>query len=410
MINQLGVLLLPIFYLLIRNDHRKTLFFIALLSLICNLFVISIGGINVRYAQVISLMIIALKPHELKINRIHYFALAEIVLLIITVFYFSFVSPWDSVFADRLPLVQKPNVKGFIGFFRISLDVSLLFSAQYFRSIMSHNIVKYVLTIFAVQLIYGLIVPYIPAIDRLLFHSPPFGERLRGLNHEPRSIARNAFYALLFILIIGKNISWKKYITAAVTLVLSFSLSTFLGIIISVSLSTLLHIRSKKVMMRSIFIAVLCFLVISLPKFQRITKQKFDRVILESSTNNSSLSLEFYDMAFIRFISDNGQYLWLGVGPNLINLAYEKYAIQEWKVSHPTYYVSTGPVTSIFRLVSRSGIIGLILHIAIYYVWYRNQLNSTMWHLTLFIFFLIIYEPWLYFIIGSTVFHDKNLH
>lgn len=410
MINQLGVLLLPIFYFLIRNEYRKTLLFLTLLSLTCNLFVISFGGINVRYAQAISLMIISLKPHELKINRIHYFILAELLLLIVTVFYFSFVSPWDSVFIDRLPMVQKPNIKGFIGLVRISLDLSLLLSAQYFKSVLPVKAAKYVMVILAIQLIYGFIVPLIPAVDNLIFHSPPFGERLRGLNHEPRSVARNAFNALLLILIVGKNIPWKKVLTAVSTIVLSFSLSTFLGIIVSVSISIIAHIRSKKVLVRSVLFAALCALVIVLPKFQRITREKFNRVILESSLNNSSLSLEFYDMAFIQFMSENTQYIWLGVGPNLINLAYEKYAIQEWKMSDPTYYVSTGPVTSVFRLVARSGLLGLILHIALYYVWYRNQRNSAMWHLTLFIFFLVIYEPWFYFIIGSTVFHDKNLH
>jgi len=409
MINQLGVLLLPIFYLLIRNDYRKTLLFITLLSLICNLFVISFGGINVRYAQAISLMIIVIKPHELKISRLHYYALAEILLLIITVVYFSFVSPWDSVFNERLPLAQKPHIKGFIGLVRISLDVSLLLSAQYFKSVLSEKTVRYVLGILTVQLIYGFVVPIIPSIDSVLFHSPPFGERLRGLNHEPRSIARNAFYALLLILIVGRSIPWNKYLTSVITIVLSFSLSTFLGIIVSVGVATFSHIKSKKVLTRSICFALLSAIVFALPKFQRITRQKFNRVIFESNVDNSAVSLEMYDMAFIEFLSDNNQFVWLGVGPNLINLAYEKYAIQEWRTSDPTYFVSTGPVTSIFRLVARSGLIGLIIHIAIYIVWHRKQRNSTMWHLTLFIFFLIIYEPWLYFIIGSTAFHDKNL-
>ena len=351
----------------------------------------------------------------------------DLFFLICTGLFFTVIIPWESQF--DLPTSQLLIPKAIVGYIRIFSDVFLVLIVPYFLHItkykVTNKLLKLIYYILLTQLIFT-IIDYFSnfLIKDFLFDSFLLEGRFTGFNLEPRGFGRNVIYSILLINFLstlsGSNskIVKKTLVVAYISIIISFSLSTYIALFI---LFTYEILKGKKYFSNILLIFVFAGILSQIGFVQEFTLEKLRTTFLKN-TNPESISdlsnnLPLFDYAYVEFITDNPLLLLTGVGPNLINLAYEDYAIQEFKLNNSEYdgyYVSSAPTFGLFRYLARSGIFGLLLLLLFlnkikkkfrYIPKSSNYTNFINYNLIL---FLIIYTPFFYFNIGILLYYMNS--
>jgi hypothetical protein len=394
-------------------------------SILANLFSFTFLG-NIRFYSIICILYI-LFNHEFirsfwKIINIKFWFKYELYILLITGLIFTIFLPWETQFVNR-PFSQQLIPKAIIGYIRYLSDVSLvliipslLFLARHKNSNKKINFIYYFLIF---QLIFSLIDYYFLSVLRnLFFVAPEISERFMGFNHEPRALGRNALYTILIIDFLRSKYSSKNILPkvakllALTTLIISYSLSAYIAFFII----TLLDINFKKFgyqFLRNIsYIIIFLTFVSQIDFVKNITLNKLTNTFIsvnELAVFNSDIFS--YNNAYLNFIIDNPNYLISGTGPNLINFAYEDYAIQDYKLNDPNYFVSTTPTLGLFRILARSGIFGLLCYFLFYYNLRKkinistNKIENLIFLKKNYLLLLILYTPFFFFNLGILIYY-----
>jgi len=427
------IILLLIIYSFIIKKY-KLIFYLSILSLIGNLFSVHLFGMRMKIISIVSILffIFYLSGKIKKYENYYQFKFIfkyELYLLILSGILFSIFFPWESQFEDILPFTQKLHIKAIIGVFRIFSDFLIVVSIPILFSKYKINLSKFLFWCLAVQLIISVIDFSTGNFLRsLIFDAPELIEkRFFGFNHEPRSFGRNSLYALLVLVYLYKlsgkkdSYAFRGIILAILSIIISFSLSTYIALLLIIISSSFKNI---KVLFTKVFFTLFIGAIIINIKFVKTnTQEKFISTFIEGSMLREKFEgpswfshFELYNSAYLYFIWDNPIFLFTGTGPNLINIAYEKYAIIDWKLNsseHNDYFVSTAPTIGLFRLLARSGLIGLFVYFLLYKRMRKkiksnnNTLvrNSQLLLLRqVFILIAIIYTQFFYFLIGFLIF------
>jgi hypothetical protein len=420
----LSIIFIVIIPFLFLKQKYNILFVLLILSLIGNLFNIGLIG-QVGFYSIISLLMIAL--HRIGIIRIwkklniRLILKYELFFLFCTGIVFTVIIPWESSF--ELPISQTPIPKAIIGYIRIFSDVILVLIVPYFLYKTKYNVVNKLLKLIFYILLTQLIISIIDyfsnyLIRDLLFTAPQLEGRFIGFNHEPRAYGRNLIYSILLINFLStissssRKIVKKTLVIAYISLILTFSLSSYIAFFVLIIYDIL---RMKSFITNTLALFIFVGILSQIEFIQKNTLTKFSTTFIDNKFNSSNLP--FYDFAYVEFINDNPLLLFTGTGPNLINIAYEDYAIQDFKLNnrdYDGYYVSTGPTFGLFRYLARSGIFGLLLLLLFVYKIrkkfkyipkssnYLNFINKNL------ILFLLIYTPFFYFNIGILLYYMNS--
>jgi len=429
----LGLILTIIF---INGKRYKFLVVLIIMSLVGNLFSINIGGIQMKFISLIALIfgILGLIDKSIfktfKSINLNFLLKYEILLLIATGVFFTVISPWEDPTSHLKPFSQKLEMKAVIGFIRIISDVLILFCIPFlflkFRAIKLY-LSKIIFTILVIQF-FVTIIDYGTnnLIRNIIFDAPNLTQRFLGFNHEPRSLGRNALYAFLILnyLYNSSNKSdvyarWGKILTLSF-IVLSFSLSTYISFLFVLILSS---IKSFKYLFLNFIGFIFLTFIISQFKFANdFTLNKFQRVLIDGNNGAKVFEgpeifahFEAANSAYLYFIWENPRHVFFGTGPNLINIAYQRYASMNYlEEARNNYFVTISPTLSLFRLLARSGIFGVLLLLLFSYKIKKmfmkgngqNQINRhelRLLHQST-ILMLIIYSQWYYFILGFLIY------
>lgn len=406
----------------------------AVLSLIGNLFSVHIGGIRMKFISIISLLIFFfLISGRIKFYqnnfKLKFYLKYELLILILTGVLFTIFFPWESQYSDIVSFTQKLEIKVIIGFVRILSDIMIvlsvpimLFNFKYKYDFLSKLFFSIILLQFIVSII-DFFTDYF--LRDLLFDAPDLiPGRFFGFNHEPRALGRNSLYALIFMQYLYKSSNnidiyakWGRNV-AFLCILISFSLSTYIAFIIIYAITSIK--RLKTLGFTVVSFALLFFVSIQIPYIQNNTIPKFNRIVMEGKNGGTVFygpeifsHLEAPNSAYLYFIWNNPQHLFLGTGPNLINIAYEKYAVTD-REKEDDYFVSIAPTLGLFRLLARSGILGfVILLIFVFKIKKRilklsrndviRQSRLNLLYLSS-LLFLVLYNQWFYFILGYLVY------
>lgn len=417
------VFFLIIVILWLRKKYNL-LFILLFSSITANLFSFSFFG-SIRFYALINLLFLIFSYSLIKQNQIKFKFIFkyELILLILTGITFTIFYPWETQFVN-VPLSQKLIPKAITGLVRYFLDLSLLFTVPVLISRSKFRIIKkfinFILYFLIIQLFISAIDYYTGnSIRNLLFIAPDIIDRFNGFNHEPRAFGRNSLYMLLlieFLFTQTKTTKQLKIFTrffAYLSILLSFSLSAIIALAIISFFS--LSFKSIKNNLKYISFGLIFFGVISQTKyFKSFTSEKFTNQFIENDNFIFFKDDVFsYNNAYYNFILDNPLYLISGTGPNLINIAYEDYAIQNFKLNDKDYFVSTAPTFGLFRLLARSGLIGFIVYL-LFFIYLRKHISrndklSFKFLLVNFILVMIVYTPFFFFNLSMLIyFLSKN--
>jgi hypothetical protein len=423
----LSIIFTVIIPFLFLKQKYNTLFVLLILSLIGNLFNIGLIG-QVGFYSIISVLMIAI--HRIGVFRIwkklniRLILKYELFFLFCTGIVFTVIIPWESSF--ELPVSQTPIPKAIIGYIRIFSDVILVLIVPYFLYKTKYNVVNKLLKLIFYILLTQLIISIIDyfsnyLIRDLLFMAPQLEGRFIGFNHEPRAFGRNVIYSILLINFLStissssRKVVKKTLVVAYISLILTFSLSSYIALFVLIIYDLL---RMKSFILNTLVLFIFVGILSQIKFIQEVTAKKFTTTFIGNGNNEFNFSsLPFYDFAYVEFINDNPLLLFMGTGPNLINIAYEDYAIQDFKLNnrdYDGYYVSTGPTFGLFRYLARSGVFGLLLLLLFVYKIrkkfkdfpkssnYLNFINKNL------ILFLLIYTPFFYFNIGILLYYMNS--
>lgn len=424
-------LLIVVYFL---NNKYNLLFVLVVLSLIGNLFSVHILGVRMKFISIISLIIFfffilgRLRFYQNNF-KFKFYLKYELLLLLITGGLFTVFFPWESQFTDIVSFAQKLEMKALIGFTRILSDVMIvlsipiiLFKIKFKQNFLSKLFFSIILLQFIVSIIDFFTGYY---LRQLLFDAPELlSDRFFGFNHEPRALGRNSLFAMIFMQHLYKssnNIDIYAKLgrnVAFLSIIISFSLSTYIAFIIIFAITSL---KSLKTLFVTVFsFALLFFVSVKIPYIKNNTIPKFNRIILEGKSGGTVFDgpeifshFEATNAAYLYFIWENPQHLLFGTGPNLINIAYEKYALINWQ-EDKNYFVSVAPTLGLFRLLARSGILGLVILLIFVFklkkrilILSRNdvirQSRLNLLYLSS-LLLLMLYNQWFYFVLGYLVY------
>jgi hypothetical protein len=394
-LNEIITILLLFFGpLLIVNKRHELIFVIALLSILTETVTIKLGAYRFQpsfYFWLIYLLV-DFKGFKLKYHPLSKYLTYDLVSVVIVGLFFGFISPWDDPNASFRKTTQQLPVRTLIGIFRTIENLSLFYLFSYLfgsGKVTIHMAVRTWAKIILISFVIGFIDTYFLGgrIRAILIPGMLALDRFTGLLGEPRGIGQLGLVSLfLFIPYIKNNYSNSKknnliiagIIVSFLSMVLSFS-STALGY---GALCFLIYIFWGKVRLKYIvasvpILAITVLALLSSPAFIAHQQYRIAQILLENEMNHIEgvpdivNSLEVFDQASAAFLYLNPEHTILGVGPNTVNIPANNY-VSEFTASQ-FESIDTMPVNGVLYLVSRSGIMALLV-----FVWSFFKANKKL--------------------------------
>ncbi|NTW31085.1 MAG: hypothetical protein HGB12_00350 [Bacteroidetes bacterium] len=409
-----------------RKDYTN-LIVLMVLSLLGNMFYFDFYGSRIQAYQLIPLSVIFFDKvfYKVLLNNIIREIRYEYILLLLTGFLFGYLIPWDIGDSERT-WSQLPEGRTIVALIRIALEINIIYFV-YFVFVNDLVEINELLNIISFFVIFIVLVAIVDAIIgypiyKHIFNVGSYFERmsgrLLGFSHEPRGFARTleAMVMLLFISYInGYQFKFRNtsVIVGMLGVLLSFSFSSY--ILLGVSFvylykSEIFKARSLFIFMGVVIIGfIFYYMVKDNPKIALITS-RYDMVTegreeyLMEGENVLFTRFELFDRAALNFFSDNPQHLLIGTGPNLIGIPSSKYMDKSAIVTFQGQ-LSGIPGIGLVNLLSRSGIIGLLLYLLFYFkISHKlkklsNKYLGDIFTIS-FITYLLVQNPIFFFAIG----------
>lgn len=383
----------------------KMLLFLYVFSLCNDLLVIPLG-FTMPLHQLITLFLV---PKVLRLLKELDFARYimrplwfEWRYLLVLSFIFGLVIPWE--YMDYLrTFTQTALPRSIISVCRFFLEicsiiVPLVFIIRYRLSLeVLLNFVAY-----AILLTFGIaIIDFVLGFPiKSLLGARLIELRITGLNGEPRSFGK--IMLMGFVIITFAKAKFKSKPLFIVT-----QLVTIVGLLLSSSASALfaffvvilpisLFFWKKELLIIPATLAILVLpnvdaIIESLVSSDIITEKtlgKIEAVVGEERVENDDTTVrggfiepeffkrfEIFDRAALNFLYDEPLYFFIGTGPNLISIPSSEY-VNDYDRSTYGEVINSVPHTFLINVLSRSGIIGVVLVLLVFFLRMSRQLHS----------------------------------
>jgi len=401
--------------LLVYFKQYKALFVFGLLSYFTDFFFIYFGTFRFWAAGYIALWLMVSKRKvfvfdKAIIGRLLWF---EWFIMLFVGSYFVFIEPWSDPYEKYRLVTQQLPMRTFVGMIRFA---EVIFSFYFFYYIFKKKYVD--LDYFVRATFYiGLVTFIVGLVDylflkgsiRLLFIPGHYAlTRFTGMMGEPRGVGQIMGLSIFLFISLGfRNPRLNRYsvigmIISFISIGLSFS-STAIAYTSVVLLAFILLGRLKiKYVFLIIFIYFISFFVlIKNDKFVEHQNSRIMEVGLEMTISQIPgvppiiNRFEVFDRTALAFLYFHPNNIWLGVGPNTITVPASEYLSD---LDRDIYegQINTTPFNGIITIGSRSGIVGLVLHLIgfmnIFYLIYRCKDRHLMNLLILNSVYFILYH------------------
>ena len=393
-----SLLLLIVFIFFFITNNIKGVVAIIIISLMNDMFYLSFG-FSLAIHFFISLVYIPKILYEYKFistksRRLIQPLYFEFLYLIILAIVFGYIFPWKSTFDYERTWGQRAEGRAIIQVFRLFAEFSLILLLLLWLN-RKRITIDYLLKAVSVITIFTLIIALFDTsmnggLKQIFFSGLRIiGDRFTGFNGEPRSFGRICSYVLLFL--VAFRVSHKNWIitigiwSAIIGLVLSISASAFILVLVWGLIYLVITRRYKSIVYFIFIIPILAFILNNNEVFVEQTQKKILTVLI-ADVSLSDIekvndiepvffqSFEVFDRAALNFLFNNPIFFLIGTGPNMISipsspfLTTTAYSIYEDRID-------SVPHTFLINLISRSGVIGLILWIMFFFN-FKNTLKS----------------------------------
>ena len=383
MITPLGIIaILVCIYSVVTHNHRLNVF-ISILSVVCDTLYINIGGLNfllIYFVGYLNLPLI-LNSGILKngsVNSIIKYIRNEYIYLILLGIIFGFIFPWQDTSGTRM-WNQTAQGRALVSLLRIFSEFIVLL---YFAYVIINKRVsiRYIVYAFAIASAISFWVGFMDylmgyPIKSHLFNLTHFeAKRFLGLNGEPKALGRAGALSYAFILIYKLTFTDKsKFLTFALltnvfAVILSSSASSYI-LFILLNLAVFFNFSVRNIGF-SLALAIVLFFTYNTfyekGYLHEDTNQKVQKALFaiddEWVVNEPEVFKRFdiWDRLALIYLWKHPAYFITGVGPNLISIPMSEY-IPRQSVFYTLGRVDSVPNVMLINILSRSGLIGLIL-------------------------------------------------
>ena len=310
----------------------------------------------------------------------------DYILMLFLGLIFGFIFKFDDPFSAYRLFTQKPEMRAIISSFRILIELFVVVIIYYwftynrltnelFIKIISYTIIINLLIAVFFYLTNNQIFKLLFPNDRIAYLTG----RFCGLNGEPRAFGRNSAFILLLLLFL-KNEKNKRLRTTAIissifAVLLSMSASAYLVSLTGITIYTLYERNLKLILPAIIFTIFFSSVIYTNYVFQKSTLMKIQYVLKRDENLNDFEKVRFnepiiftrfeiFDRAALNFFYNNPKYILFGVGPNLISIPASNYITYSTaKTEIYGFGINTAPATFLVNILSRTGLIGILLWI-----------------------------------------------
>lgn len=326
--------------------------------------------------------------------------LNEYVLILLVGTTILLFFPWEDNYDSFRSLTQRLPGRTLVGLIRVFESLSIAFAFNYFLVFQRIHI-SYLLRLFVLVALVSFIVSVFDGLFSSIVKRVILGEgnytpnRVTGLSGEPRSFARSMGLAFL--------IAYISYVTKELILprgiILLSLIATALGIIMSMSASALVatviatvafHAFYGGINLKGIllFSGMFTIVIFSLTVNREYQSHLASRLIEDSLNEHQKIikgipqvmsKLEVFDAAAAGFFYHNHYFLFHGVGPNTINIPASVY-LSSYSKGIYKHGINSVPHTGFLQILSRSGILGIILNFHFIFYHYTRAKKSEPMH------------------------------
>lgn len=404
-------------YVTITKNY-KTSVILSILSLICDRFFIDFG-LNLYFLYIISLTYFFFNLKNFltfKNEKSISFLINEYLLLFLGGILFGFIFPWQDESGLR-SWTQTSQGRSIVTLIRVLGDISIVFFYYDIirkKKISLEFIINSIAIISCISFWVGFLDYFLNYSIHGIFFNSKYIEKSRflGLNGEPKALGRSA--AFVFSILLGYVIYFKRQ----KPLIFFALISNFLAVVLSLSSSSIvlffllllinfgIFLLKKPQYLLIILFMMIAFTFVDLEQYQ--TQYKIEKALFGSEEQwvDNELSwfsrFDIFDRLALIYLYLNPQYLFFGVGPNLISIPASEF-IPSSSVFFEEGRVDSVPNVFFINLVARSGFVGLSIYLIGLFKFF-NRIKSNPFYKIFFIssllFAFIYISPAIYLALG----------
>lgn len=409
---------------LVYLKKYKVLLVYCLLSFYTDFFFISFGDFSFWASGYITLWVILIERKILIFGKDYLGKCLWIEwgVLFLVGYYFVIFAPWDDPYQNYRTITQQLPLRTTVGLIRF---LEVIFSYYLFVYLFKYylkveDLLRTIAGLVVFTFLFGC-VDYLllkGIVRNVLIPGHYALDRFTGLSGEPRSIAQLYGISIFVFLTIGlplvkfRSSSLLGIVLCIVGIGLSFSATGIGYTSIAILIYGLFGKLKLKQAVATLGIYIIGGLILlNLPQFVEHQTQRVQQVGLEETMTQIPgvpdfiNRLEVFDKTTLAFLYFNPQYLLLGVGPNTINIPSGKYLSP---VDENIYggQINTQPNTFLVNVISRSGLLGLIIIFSGIFSLYlaakrKDEKNISNFVFLVSIYLIFYYSPLIFMLYGT---------
>lgn len=407
-------------------NKYNILLFLLVLSLFGDIFEFRIGVALKLHHFIVLLSLPRLLVYyfrSIHLKKYIKYLVVEFALILILGVIFGFIFQFDDPYAASRTFTQTSAMRAIISSVRMLLELSTIILVIYWINTKKINLDLIIKTI-SIVLIINVTVAVIDFYSGFIiknfinYDGRNLQGRFLGLSGEPRGFGRYCSFSLIFLLFFRPThfaiLRKVALYLSIIGVILSFSASSILITIVGLSIY-LYSQREFKLVFISIVLMFIAFGFLKTNEFfQTDTFTKINMVIGSNENNKKEKvsldepdifsSFEVFDRAALNFFYHHPGYLLFGTGPNLISIPASPYLTLEAAAIYE-YGINSVPHSMFVNILSRSGIIGIVLNILFFIVVFKkiNVKRNKYFFSAIFIMSLLVGTSIFYFYIGLTI-------
>jgi len=377
-------LLLILFVFFFLRGNTKAIVVLIVISLMNDMFVIPFGfSLAIHYFIAIVFIPKLLFQYKLipkKIKVLITPLYLEFFYLVLLAIIFGYIEPWVSRWDYQRSWSQLAEGRAVIQVLRLISEFSLILIIVLWlqmKQITIGFIIKVVAIIISCMVVFSLVDFSLGGVLKVLLFPDArlLSDRLTGLNVEPRSFGRICSFVLLLLLIFNKNnekIIKVGLMFSIIGLIISLSASSFLMTFVWLFIYIVL---TKKVRYLFWSIPIILISLFYLNKNETYSSETLKKINYVTSINEDTdkekvnadepevfSNFEIFDRAALNFLYNEPLFIVLGTGPNMINIPSSPYLTASFYAIYENT-IDSVPHSFFVNLISRSGLIGLLIWI-----------------------------------------------
>lgn len=430
----LAIILLLICIISYLLKKYNVLLFLLILSLFSDIFDLNIG-VALKLHHFIVLMYV---PQLLRYYLKDFFLqkklrplVYEYVIVLFGGLIFGFIFPFKDYFEDVRAFAQRSEMRAIISSIRLFLELFTILLVVFWvktNRIQIEKIIKFISIVLIINVTVAIVDFFSGYVLKLTLCPACIANvgwgHFTGLSGEPRAFGRYCSFGFIFLLFFGSiqyNMLRKiGVITSIIGIVLSMSASSLIITIIGMGIFLIYKRSVKSVVVIFSLLLVGYYSLQTNEYFQGATVNKIKMVLAlnadESYDEKVSADepeifkrFEIFDRAALNFFFHYPLYSFFGTGPNIISIPASPYLTDSSKAIYEDGINST-PHTLIVNVLSRTGVVGLILYMLFFVRIYRSLKSRDEKYFFISFFFMsfLVLTTLFYFYSGLSIALIKN--